>query len=146
MVKNITNDFFNENVYNIKQELSKEGGELKFLGKRPVLVDFYATWCGPCRVLEPMLEELSEEYGDKIDIYKINTETEMEAAAAFGIMSLPTLLFIPLSDTPSTSPGAPAKEQLKELIEEKLLGKPNELKKQVSKFESIMNKIKAALK
>ena len=145
MVKNITNDFFNENVYNIKQELSEESGELKFLGKKPVVIDFYATWCGPCRALEPILEELAEEYKDKIDIYKVNTETEMETAAAFGVMSLPTLLFIPMNDKPSISPGAPAKEQLKELIDEKLLGEKNELKTQVSKFEQMMNTIKKAL-
>ena len=149
MVKNITSDFFNKNVYNIKQELSEENGELRFLGKKPVLIDFYATWCGPCRALEPMLEELSEEYKDKIDIYKVNTEDEMETAAAFGVMALPTLLFIPMSDKPSISPGAPQKEYLKELIDEKLLGKEvkkDELKEQVSKFQSIMDKIKAALK
>ena len=146
MVKNITSDFFNENVYNIKQELSKESGELKFLGKKPVLVDFYSTWCGPCKMLEPVLEELDKEYDGKIDIYKLNTEEEMETAAAFGIMSVPTLLFIPISDKPSMSPGAPTKEMLKELIDQKLLGETNELVKQVSKFEQMMNTIKKALK
>ena len=145
MIKDVTNDFFNENVYNIKQELSEESGELKFLGKKPVVIDFYATWCGPCRALEPILDELAEEYKDKIDIYKVNTETEMETAAAFGVMSLPTLLFIPMSDKPSISPGAPPKEMLKDLINEKLLGKKDELKEQVSKFQSMMDKIKAAL-
>tara|TARA_R110000824_G_C14784401_1_gene632394 strand:+ start:74 stop:514 length:441 start_codon:yes stop_codon:yes gene_type:complete len=145
MVKNITNDFFNENVYNVKQELSEQSGELKFLGKKPVLVDFYATWCGPCRALEPMLEELSEEYKDKIDIYKVNTETETETAVAFGIMGLPTLLFIPMSDKPSISPGAPSKDMLKEMIDEKLLGNTSELKTQVSKFQQMMNTIKKAL-
>ena len=145
MVKNITSDFFNENVYNIKQELSKESGELKFLGKKPVLVDFYSTWCGPCKMLEPILEELSKEYGDEIDIYKLNTEEEMETAAAFGIMSVPTLLFIPMNDKPSMNPGAPSKEMLKELINQKLLGKTNELVQQVSKFQSMMDTIKKAL-
>ena len=145
MVKNITSDFFNENVYNIKQELSKESGELKFLGKKPVLVDFYSTWCGPCKMLEPILEELSKEYEDEIDIYKLNTEEEMETAAAFGIMSVPTLLFIPMNDKPSMNPGAPSKEMLKELINQKLLGKTNELVQQVSKFQSMMDTIKKAL-
>ena len=144
MVKNVTTKYFNENVYDLKKV--DDNGELKFLGKKPVLIDFYATWCGPCRALEPMLEELSEEYKDKIDIYKVNTETEIETAAAFGVMSLPTLLFIPMSDKPSMSPGAPSKRHLKEMIDEKLLGKKDELKEQVSKFESMMDKIKAALK
>ena len=144
MVKNVTSDFFNNNVYNIKDALDSEG-ELKFLGKKPVLVDFYSTWCGPCKMLEPILEEIDKEYNGKIDIYKLNTEEEMEIAAAFGIMSVPTLLFIPMSDKPSMSPGAPSNAQLKEMIDEKLLGKKNELKEQVSKFESMMNTIKKVL-
>ena len=149
MVKNITSDFFNGNVYNVNQELSEQNGELKFLGNHPVLVDFYSTWCGPCKMIEPVLEELAEEYKDKINIYKVNTETEMETAAAFGIMSLPTLLFIPMSDKPSISPGAPSKDMLKEMIDEKLLAKKvnkNEMQEQVSKFEAMMNTIKKALK
>ena len=147
MVKNVTKDYFNKNVYDLKKV--DDNGELKFLGKKPVLIDFYATWCGPCRVLEPILDELYTEYGGKIDIYKVNTEDEMELAGAFGVMSLPTLLFIPIEGKPVISPGAPPKQMLKELIDEKLLGKEikkDELKEQVSKFESIMNKIKEALK
>ena len=147
MVKNVTKDYFNKNVYDLNKV--DENGELKFLGKKPVLVDFYATWCGPCKVLEPMLDELYTEYDGKIDIYKVNTEDEMELAGAFGVMSLPTLLFIPMEGKPAISPGAPPKQMLKELIDEKLLGKEvkkDELKEQVSKFQSIMNKVKAALK
>ena len=146
MVKNVTTKYFNENVYDLKKV--DDNGELKFLGKKPVLVDFYATWCGPCRVLEPILDELYTAYDGKIDIYKVNTEDEMELAGAFGVMSLPTLLFIPIEGKPVISPGAPPKQMLKELIDEKLLGKEvkkDELKEQVSKFQSIMNKIKAAL-
>ena len=148
MVKNITSDFFNKNVYNIKQELSKESGELKFLGKKPVLVDFYATWCGPCKALEPILDELYTEYDGEVDIYKVNTEDEMELAGSFGVMSLPTLLFIPIEGKPVISPGAPPKQMLKELIDEKLLGKEvkkDKLKEQVSKFQSMMDTIKKAL-
>ena len=147
MAKNITTDFFNKNVYNIKDSLKTEN--LEFLGKLPVLVDFYSTWCGPCKMLEPILEELTEEYNGKINIYKVNTEDELELASVFGIMSVPTLLFIPMDDKPSMNPGAPSKEQLKELIDEKLLGKKvkkNEMKEQVSKFESMMKTIKDALK
>jgi thioredoxin len=150
MVKNVTTDYFNKNVYDIKSALESEDGSLKFLGKKPVLIDFYATWCGPCRALEPILDELYEEYGGEVDIYKVNTEEEMELAGAFGVRSLPTLLFIPMSDKPSISPGAPPKQMLKEMIDEKLLGK--EVKKDkklddaVSTFNQLMNKIKAVLK
>jgi len=143
MVKNVTGDFFSKNVYDFKNV--DDSGELKFLGKKPVLIDFYATWCGPCRVLEPILDELYTEYDGEIDIYKVNTEEEMELAGSFGVMSLPTLLFIPIEGKPVISPGAPPKQMLKELIDEKLLGKKDELKEQVSKFQSIMNKIKAAI-
>ena len=148
MVKNVTTKYFNENVYDLKK--TDENGELKFLGKKPVLIDFYATWCGPCRALEPILDELSTEYDGEIDIYKVNTEDEMELAGAFGVMSLPTLLFIPTEGKPVMSPGAPPKQMLKELIDEKLLGK--EIKKDVKldeavgTFNKLMNKIKAVLK
>ena len=147
MVKKVTTDYFNKNVYDLNKV--DDNGELKFLGKKPVLIDFYATWCGPCRALEPILDELYTEYDGKVDIYKVNTEDEMELAGAFGVMSLPTLLFIPTEGKPVMSPGAPPKQMLKELIDEKLLGKEvkkDELKEQVNKFESIMDKIKAALK
>ena len=148
MVKNVTTKYFNENVYDLKKV--DDNGELKFLGKKPVLVDFYATWCGPCRILEPILDELYTEYDGEIDIYKVNTEDEMELAGAFGIMSLPTLLFIPMEGKPAISPGAPPKQMLKELIDEKLLGK--EVKKDVKldeavgTFNKLMAKIKEALK
>jgi len=147
MVKNVTTKYFNKNVYDLKK--IDDNGELKFLGKKPVLVDFYATWCGPCKALEPILDELYTEYDGEVDIYKVNTEDEMELAGSFGVMSLPTLLFVPMEGKPVMSPGAPPKQMLKELIDEKLLGKKvkkDELKEQVSKFQSIMDKIKAALK
>ena len=75
MVKNVTTKYFNENVYDLKK-VDENEGELKFLGKKPVLIDFYATWCGPCRVLEPILEELYTEYDGEVDIYKVNTRSE----------------------------------------------------------------------
>ena len=147
MVKNVTKDYFNKNVYDLDKV--DDNGELKFLGKKPVLIDFYATWCGPCRALEPILDELSTEYDGEVDIYKVNTEDEMELSAAFGVMSLPTLLFIPTEGKPVMSPGAPPKQMLKELIDEKLLGKEvkkDELKEQVGTFNKLMEKIKEVLK
>ncbi len=147
MVKNVTTKYFNKNVYDLKK--TDDNGELKFLGKKPVLIDFYATWCGPCRVLEPILDELYTEYDGEIDIYKVNTEDEMELAGAFGVMSLPTLLFIPIEGKPVISPGAPPKQMLKELIDEKLLGKEvrkdKKLDDAVSTFNKLMNKIKKVL-
>ena len=147
MAKDITTDFFNENVYNLKK--TDESGELKFLGKNPVVVDFHAPWCGPCRVLGPIIDELSEEYNN-VDFYKVDTEKEIQLAAAFGVMSLPTILFIPKEGKPMMSPGAPPKEMLKELVDEKLLGKKIKKDKQldasVSKFNELMRKIKEVLK
>ena len=64
--------------------------EWKFLGERPALIDFYATWCGPCKMLAPVLDELAEEYEGKIDIYKIDVDAEEELAALFGIRSVPS--------------------------------------------------------
>jgi thioredoxin len=147
MVKNVTTKYFNKNVYDLKK--TDDNGELKFLGKKPVLIDFYATWCGPCRILEPILDELYTEYDGEIDIYKVNTEDEIELAGSFGVMSLPTLLFIPIEGKPVISPGAPPKQMLKELIDEKLLGKEvkkDELKEQVGTFNELMDKIKKVLK
>jgi len=146
MAKDITSKFFSKNVYDFKN--IDESGELKFLGKNPVVIDFHAQWCGPCRVLGPIMDELNEEY-DNVDFYKVDTEDEMELAGAFGVMSLPTLLFIPMEGKPMISPGAPPKQMLKEMIDEKLLGKEvkkDELKEQVNTFQSLMNKIKAVLK
>ena len=142
MSKDITSDFFSKNVYDFKN--IDESGELKFLGKNPVVIDFHAQWCGPCRVLGPIIDELNEEY-DNVDFYKVDTEDEQELAGMFGVRSLPTLLFIPKEGKPVMSPGAPPKQMLKEMIDEKLLGK--EVKKDpVNEFNSIIDKIKGMLK
>lgn len=93
----------------------------KYEGDRPAIVDFYATWCGPCKALGPVLEELAAEYGDRLVIYKVDVDQERDLAAAFGIRSVPTLLFIPADGEPSMSAGAPGKADLKRYIEESLL-------------------------
>lgn len=97
--------------------------EWKYLGDKPALIDFYADWCGPCKMIAPILEELAAEYGDEIYIYKINTEKEQELSAAFGIRSIPTLLFIPMDGDPQMAQGALPKKQLKEAIDKVLLNK-----------------------
>ena len=94
-----------------------------YLGDKPCIVDFYASWCGPCKRLSPVLDELAKEYGGQIYIYKIDTEREQELAAAFGIRSIPTLIFCPMKDRPQMAQGALPKEQLKEAIETVLLKK-----------------------
>ncbi|MGL5683250.1 MAG: thioredoxin [Marinifilaceae bacterium] len=93
----------------------------KYLGDKPALIDFYADWCGPCKSLAPVLEELAKEYDGKIYIYKINTEHEQELASIFGVSSIPTLLFIPMQGDPKIARGALPKHTLKEAIENELL-------------------------
>lgn len=103
-------------------DYEKNPEEWKYLGDKPALIDFYASWCGPCKALAPVLEELAAEYGDRIYIYKINTEEEQELAAAFGIRSIPTLLFIPMEGKPQMAQGALPKASLKEAIDKVMLG------------------------
>lgn len=91
--------------------------EWKYLGDKPALVDFYADWCGPCKVVAPILEELANEYGGEIYIYKIDTEKEQELASVFGIRSIPSLLFIPMNGQPQIVVGAMPKANLKDAIE-----------------------------
>ena len=95
----------------------------KFEGARPAIVDFYASWCGPCRMVAPIIEELAAEYQGKIDVYKVDTDAERELAAAFGIRSIPTLLFIPLKGKPQVVNGAMPKSEFKKMIDDYLLKK-----------------------
>lgn len=95
--------------------------EWKFLGKRPAIIDFYATWCGPCKILAPVLDELAAEYEGQIDIYKVNVEEEEELSALFGIRSVPSILFVPMEGQPQMAQGAMPKPTLKEAIHSVLL-------------------------
>lgn len=97
--------------------------EWKYLGDKPAIIDFYADWCGPCKAIAPILEELAGEYEGQIYIYKINTDKEQELAGAFGIRSIPTLLFVPMTESPQMAQGALPKAELKKAIDEVLLKK-----------------------
>lgn len=119
LVKHLTKVEFFEKVYNYEKNPDKWIYE----GDKPAIIDFYATWCGPCKVVAPILEELAKEYAGKIVIYKIDTDKERELSAAFGISSIPTILFIPLKGDPQIAQGALPKETLKRAIDEFLLGK-----------------------
>ncbi len=96
--------------------------EWKYLGDKPAIIDFYADWCGPCKMIAPILEELAKEYDGKIYVYKVNTEQEQELAGAFGIRSIPSLLFVPMEGSPQMAMGALPKNSFKEAIDTVLLG------------------------
>lgn len=115
-MEHLTKQTFLDKVFNFEKNK-----EWKFEGELPCLIDFYADWCGPCKVVAPILEELAEEYKGKVNIYKIDTEKERELAAAFGIQSIPSLLFCPKDEQPQMAQGALPKEQMKEVIESVLL-------------------------
>lgn len=112
----LTNETFKEKVFNY--DLNKEW---KFEGDLPVIVDFYATWCGPCRQLSPRVEEIAKEYAGKIIVYKVDTDEQSLLAQNMGIRSLPTLLFIPAKGQPQAAMGALPKEDLVKAINEVLL-------------------------
>ena len=92
-----------------------------YRGDKPAIIDFYATWCGPCKAVAPILDDLAKEYKDQIYIYKIDTDQEQELAADFGIRSIPSLLFIPMNGQPQMIQGAIGKEEFKKIIDEFLL-------------------------
>ncbi len=89
-----------------------------FKGPRPAIIDFYADWCGPCKRLAPILEEISKQYAGKLDVYKVNIDTEQDVASTFGIMSVPSILFAPMSGEPQMAQGALPKEILEQAIQE----------------------------
>ena len=115
-------------------------------GDKPCIVDFYATWCGPCKMIAPILEELAGEYEDKIDIYKIDTEKEEELAAAFGIRSIPSLLFCPMGEQPQMARGAMSKVDFKKAIDEvlrKISKQRNNLTERLLKVQADKTKLPA---
>ena len=97
--------------------------EWKYQGEKPAVIDFYATWCGPCRMVAPILKDLAKEYGDSIVIYKVDTDKERELSGAMGIQSLPTIVFIPKNGQPQVIVGAADKATFRRAIDEVLLNK-----------------------
>ena len=113
---NLTKEDFLTKVMDYKNNPT----EWKYLGDKPAVIDFYASWCGPCKMMAPIMDELAKEYEGKVYIYKIDTEAEEELAQIFGIRSIPSLLFIPMDGKPMMSQGALPKAELKKIINENL--------------------------
>jgi thioredoxin len=115
-VVHLTTQDFKDKVFNY--ETSKEW---KYAGSLPAIIDFYADWCGPCKMVAPILEDLAKEYSGKIVVYKVDTENEQELAAVFGIQSIPTLLFVPTEGQPQAAMGALPKNTFEQVINDVLL-------------------------
>jgi thioredoxin len=112
--EHLTKQTFLDKIFNYE-----ESQDWDFKGDRPAIIDFYADWCGPCKMVAPIMEELSDEYEGQVDIYKIDTEAEQELAAVFGIRSIPSILFIPTEGQPQMAQGALPKHTFKDVIKDK---------------------------
>jgi len=116
MIEHLTKETFLKKVFDYEKNQ-----DWKSEGTLPCIIDFYADWCGPCKMVAPVLEELSKEYSGKINIYKVDTEAEQELAGAFNIRSIPSMLFIPMNEQPQMAVGALPKDSLKKAISDVLL-------------------------
>ena len=112
----LTAEEFKEKVFDYTKD-----EEWKYKGSQPAIIDFYADWCGPCKAVAPVLEELANDYDGKVTIYKIDTDKEQELSMLFGIQSIPTLLFVPVDGAPMMQKGAIPKKAFQQVIEERLL-------------------------
>jgi len=117
-IEHLTKETFQKKVFNYESNT-----DWKYEGGLPCIIDFYADWCGPCKIVAPVLEELSKEYDGKINIYKVDTEDQQDLSMAFGIRSIPTMLFCPLAGKPQMAVGALPKNSLKQAIQDVLLVK-----------------------
>lgn len=115
-MEHLTKETFKEKIFNFETEK-----EWKFSGALPCIIDFYADWCAPCKMVAPVMEELSKEYAGKVDIYKVDTEAEQELAGIFGIQSIPSILFCPKEGQPQMMMGAMPKQQFVQAINDILL-------------------------
>ena len=116
MVENLNKETFKEKVFDYTSEK-----EWSFKGERPAIIDFYADWCGPCKMVAPIMEDLSKDFEGKVDIFKIDTEREQELSGVFGIRNIPSILFIPKNGQPMMHAGALPYQGFKDAIEKELL-------------------------
>ncbi len=115
MTEHLTKDTFVSKVFDFEKSQ-----EWKFEGNVPAIIDFWAEWCGPCKMISPVLEEISKEYEGKLNVYKVNVDQEIDVASAFGIQSIPSLLFIPMNERPRMAAGAMPKAGLVKLVKDVL--------------------------
>ncbi|KQC12893.1 MAG: thioredoxin [Desulfuromonas sp. SDB] len=111
MMEHLTLSTFKDKIFDFENNK-----DWKYKGDKPCIIDFYADWCAPCKMITPILEEISEEYQGKIEVFKVDTQQESELAAVFQIQSIPSLLFIPLEDKPQMAMGALPKQALEQAI------------------------------
>ena len=116
MSEQLTKDEFQQKIFDFEKNK-----EWSYKGSVPAMIDFWAPWCGPCRMVGPIVDELSDEYAGKMNFYKVNTDEEQELAGMFGIRSIPSLLFIPVKGEPKMAVGALPKKELKRIIDTDLL-------------------------
>lgn len=115
-VTEMTKEMFKDKV----MDYENNPQDWNFKGDKPAIIDFYATWCGPCKMTAPNVEKIAEEYDGKIDVYKVDVDQQEELAAMFGIQSIPAILFIPKNGTPAKSVGAMGYGQLKDAVNQVL--------------------------
>jgi thioredoxin 1 len=111
----LTTQEFKEKVFNFETNT-----EWTYAGKLPAIIDFYADWCGPCKAVAPILQKIAADYTGKLIVYKVNTETEQELASVFGISSIPTLLFVPMTGKPQSAMGALPRQTFDSVIKDVL--------------------------
>ncbi len=119
-VKELTTQEFKNLIWNYDKDK-----EWKYIGKKPVIIDLYATWCGPCKRLAPILADIQKDYGNKLQIYKVDTDKERQLARLFNVSSIPLMVFIPTEGQPFLVGGLRPKEQLVQIINEQLMKKNN---------------------
>lgn len=111
-VQEMTAEMFRQRV----MDYVESPNEWRFKGERPVLIDFYATWCGPCKMMSPIVEEMAQKYAGRLDVYKVDIDQEQELAAVFGVQSIPTFLFIPADGQPQRAVGAMSRSEFGQAV------------------------------